>query len=86
MGKYPDVMPQVVHMVGSGNRDLGDWIVSEFLKERGAEVEARIVSQIILSTPDRAFPRLSKFLTSVLEKMVTASAESDIESGLLYTK
>jgi hypothetical protein len=38
MGKYPDVMPQVVHMVGAGNRHLGDWIVSEFLKDRGMEV------------------------------------------------
>ena len=73
MGKYPDVMPQVVHMVGSGNRDLGDWIVSEFLKERGAEIEARIINQIILSTPDRAFPRLAKFLSSILAKMVVAS-------------
>jgi len=58
MGKYPEVMPQVVHMVGAGHRDLGDWIVAEFLKEGGAEVEAKIVSQIILSTPDRAFSRL----------------------------
>lgn len=32
MVKYPEVMPQVVHMVGSGNRQLGDWIVSEFLR------------------------------------------------------
>lgn len=73
MGKYPEVMPQVIHMVGAGNRDLGDWIVAEFLKEGGAEVEARIVSQIILSTPDRAFPRLSKFLRSILKKIVEAS-------------
>ena len=76
MGKYPDIMPQVVHMVGAGNRDLGDWIVSEFLKERGVEVEAKIVSQIILSTPDRAFSRLAKFLNSILGVMVTASKEN----------
>ncbi len=62
MIKYPDVMPQVVHMVGAGNKELGDWIVAEFLKEAGAEVEASIVSQIIVSTPDRAFLRLAKFL------------------------
>lgn len=30
-------MPQVVHLVGSGNRDLGDWIVTQFLNEGGAE-------------------------------------------------
>ena len=66
-------MPQVVHMVGAGNRDMGDWIVAEFLKEGGAEVEAKIVSQIILSTPDRAFERLHKFLRSILNKLVAVS-------------
>ena len=28
MVKYPEIMPQVVYLVGAGNRDLGDWIVS----------------------------------------------------------
>jgi predicted NBD/HSP70 family sugar kinase len=78
MGKYPEVMPQVVYMVGAGNPVLGDWIVQEFLKSAGAEVEARIVNQIIVSTPGRTFPRLALFLESLLEKMMISSKESEI--------
>ena len=58
----------------------------EFLKEGGAEVEAGIVSHIIVSTPERALPRLSQFLTSILTKMVTASSEAEIEAGLIFNK
>jgi hypothetical protein len=78
MSKYPEIMPQVVYLVGAGNRDLGDWIVAQFLSEGGAESEARIVNQIITSTPDRAFPRLARFLTSILSKLTAAAAEAEL--------
>jgi len=27
MGRYPEVMPGVVYLIGAGNRKLGDWLV-----------------------------------------------------------
>jgi hypothetical protein len=36
MGKYIETMPQIIYLLGAGNRDLGDWIVSQFLSEGGA--------------------------------------------------
>ena len=43
-------------------------------------------ARALLGTPDRAFPRIALFLRSVLRKLAAISAESEIESGLLYTK
>ena len=86
MSKYPEVMPSVIYLIGAGNRRLGDWIVEFFLSDGGGELEARIINQIIISTPDRAFARLSQFLRSIFRKLEVISGESEIESGLLYTK
>lgn len=66
-------MPGVVYLIGAGNRKLGDWLVESLLAEGGAELEARIINQIITSTPDRAFPRIALFLRSVLRKLETIS-------------
>ena len=76
MTKYGEIMPQIIYLICAGNRDLGDWIVAQFLSEGGAEAEAKIVNQIITSTPDRAFNRLARFLKSILDKLNTASAET----------
>jgi hypothetical protein len=35
MGRYPEVMPGVVDLIGAGNRRLGDWLIESFLKEGG---------------------------------------------------
>lgn len=86
MVKYAEVMPQVVHLVGAGNRDLGDWIVGQFLSDGGAETEARILNQIIVSTPDRALPRLSRLLASILDRLAVAATEPEIEAGVIYTQ
>jgi len=29
-------MPQIIYLIGAGNRDLGDWIVAQFFSEGGA--------------------------------------------------
>lgn len=86
MGRYPEVMPGVVYLIGAGNRRLGDWLVESFLAEGGGELEARIINQIITSTPDRAYSRIALFLRSVLRKLEAISGETEIESGLLYAK
>jgi len=36
MTKYNETMPQIIYLLGAGNRDLGDWIVGQFLTEGGA--------------------------------------------------
>jgi hypothetical protein len=36
MTKYGEIMPQIIYLIGAGNRDLGDWIVAQFLSEGGA--------------------------------------------------
>ena len=69
MTVYAEVMPNVIYLMGAGNRALGDWIVEYFLREGGAELEAKILNQIISSTSDRAFDRLSLFLQSILKKI-----------------
>jgi len=66
-------MPNIIYLIGAGNRSLGDWIVSYFLREGGGELEARIINQIITSTPDKAFPRLQLFLASIFKKLTTIS-------------
>ena len=35
MAVYAEVMPNVIYLVGAGNRSLGDWIVEYFLREGG---------------------------------------------------
>ena len=74
MTVYAEVMPNVIYLIGAGNRALGDWVVEYFLREGGGELEARILNQIITSTPDRAFNRLSLFLESILKKLTLISA------------
>jgi hypothetical protein len=76
MGKYPEIMPGIIYLIGAGNRELGDWIVAYFLREGGGELEARIINQIITSTADKAFPRLQLFLASIFRQLTTISEES----------
>ena len=78
MNVYTEVMPNVIYLVGAGNRALGDWIVEYFLREGGNQPEAKILNQIITSTPDRAFSRLSLFLQSILKKITIISGQADI--------
>ena len=35
MNVYTEVMPNIIYLVGAGNRALGDWIVEYFLREGG---------------------------------------------------
>jgi len=69
MSKYPEVMPSVIYLIGSGNRRLGDEIIEFFLSEVGGELEAKIINQIITSTSEKAFSRLQMFLRSILRKI-----------------
>jgi len=59
-------MPSIVYLIGAANKELGNWIVNYFLINGGAEIEAKIINQIIISTPESVFSRISSFLKSIL--------------------
>ena len=51
MYKYNTTVPQIICTVGSNNKELGDWLIEHFIKSAKEEVEAKIINQIIVSTP-----------------------------------
>ena len=71
MNKYPAIVPNILFILGSNNEEMGDWIINELLSEGQGEIQAKIINQIMTSSEDKIYYRLSLFLANILKKLST---------------
>ena len=86
MNKYPAIVPNILFILGSNNEEMGDWIINNLLSEGQGEIQAKIINQIMTSSEDKIYHRLSIFLENILIKVRVMAKETDIESGMMYAK
>jgi hypothetical protein len=78
IGKYPDIVPNIVYSLGASNEELGDWIISKFLSEGTGDIQAKLLNQIVMSSSSRIYHRLDIFLTHLMDRVKQIVNESDI--------
>lgn len=86
IGKYPDIVPNIVYSLGASNEELGDWIISKFLSEGTGDIQAKLLNQIVMSSSSRIYHRLDIFLTHLMDRVKQIVNESDIQANVKYSE
>ena len=78
MNIYSNIVPSILFSLGANNYEMGDWLMNKFLSDGDGEIQAKLVNQIITSTPEKIYDRINIFQKNIMEKVKKINSETEI--------